>query len=175
MLKSNLVMLALVSGTLAGTSAHAQDWKPVWRPDATSEFEVGTQLRPWTIYDEGMDTILENVQSMAGVNNIYLIVVMHEEMRPFNAPEFPHNPSRDRFKAEDSRVSFFPDMDRYGKIKPVLSGYDWIRDTDWLRLVLAACRSRGLAVGAEVSHYPIPKALVKDNPDWQQKTINGQP
>jgi len=170
MSKFTTILVALV----AGTAAQAQDGRPLWRPDATSEFEVGTQLRPWTIRDEGMDTILENVQSMAGVNNIYLIVVMHQEMRPFQAPEFPHNPVRDRFRAEDSRVSFFPEMSRYGKIKPVPSDYPWIRDTDWLRLVVRACRSRGLGVGAEVSHYPIPKALVRANPDWQQKTIDGR-
>lgn len=152
MIKSKPILFALVCASLSGTTAYTQEWKPVWKPDASSEFEVGTQLRPWTIRDEGMDTILENVQSMAGVNNVYLIVVMHEEMRPFNAPEFPHNPVRDRFQAEDSRVSFFPDVNRYGKIKPVLSDYKWIRDTDWLRLVVKACRSRGLGVGAEVSH-----------------------
>jgi hypothetical protein len=150
-------------------------YRPVWKPDASSEFEVGTQLRPWTIYDEGMNNILDNVQSMAGVNNIYLIVVMHQEHRPFQAPEFPHNPARDSFEAEDSRLSFFPDMKRYGKIKPLLSDYDWIRKTDWLRLVVDACRARGLGVGAEVSHFPIPKQLIRANPDWQQRKINGRP
>jgi len=39
--------------------------KPVWKPDSTSEFEVGTQIRAWTIKDEGMATILDNMQSMA--------------------------------------------------------------------------------------------------------------
>ncbi len=172
--KFKLILFTLVAGTLAGIAAHAEDWKPVWRPDASSEFEVGTQLRPWTIRDEGMDTILDNVQSMAGVNNIYLIIVMHQEHRPFQAPEFPHNPSRNSFEAEDSRVSFFPDMKRYGTIKPLLSDYDWIRDTDWLQLTVDACRARGLGVGAEVSHFPIPKQLIRANPDWQQKKINGE-
>jgi hypothetical protein len=136
---------------------------------------VGTQIRPWTIHDEGMGYILDNLQSMAGVNNLYLIVVMHEEHRPFQAPEFPHNPARDVFNAEDSRVSFFPDLDRYGKIKPLLSDHPWIRETDWLRLVIDSCRARGMSVGAEVSHFPIPKALVRANLDWQQKTIDGEP
>ena len=145
-----------------------------WKPDATSAFEVGTQLRPWTIYDEGMTNILDNVQSMAGVNNIYLIVVMHQEHRPFKAPEFPHNPARDIFDAEDSRVSFFPDMKRYGTIKPLLSDYDWIRETDWLQLVVDSCRARGLSVGAEVSHYPIPKKLVRDNPDRSHLAVRSE-
>ncbi len=147
----------------------------VWKPDHTSEFEVGTQIRPWTIYDEGMTYILDNMQSMIGVNNLYIIVVMHEEHRPFKAPEFPHNPARDIFDAEDSRVSFFPEWERYGKIKPLLSDYEWIRETDWLQLVIDSCRARGLSVGAEVSHFPIPKALVRENEDWQQKKIDGEP
>jgi hypothetical protein len=149
--------------------------EPLWRPDAASEFEVGTQLRPWTIMDEGMDYILDNCQSMAAVNNIYLIVIMHQEHRPFQARKFPHNPARGSFEAEDSTVCFFPDMERYGTIKPTLSRHDWIRETDWLRLTVEACRSRGLGVGAEISHYPIPKSLLKRNPDWQQKDIHGKP
>jgi len=144
-----------------------------WKPDLTSEFEVGTQIRAWTIKDEGIDTILDNMQSMCGINNLYMVVVMHAEHRPFQAPEFPHNPARDTWQAEDSRVTFFPDMDRYGTVKPLLSDVDWIRETDWLQLMVDACRARGLAVGAEVSHYPIPKSLIKSHPDWQQRKIDG--
>ena len=144
-----------------------------WKPDVTSDFEVGTQIRAWTIKDEGMDNILDNMQSMCGINNLYMVVVMHAEHRPFQAPEFPHNPARDTWQAEDSRVTFFPDMDRYGTVKPLLSDVGWIRETDWLQLMVDACRARGLAVGAEVSHYPIPKSLIKSNPDWQQRKIDG--
>ena len=145
----------------------------LWKPDVTSEFEVGTQIRAWTIKDEGMDYILDNMQSMCGVNNLYMVVVMHAEHRPFAAPEFPHNPARDTWQAEDSRVTFFPDMDRYGQVKPLLSDVDWIRETDWLQLMVDACRARGMTVGAEVSHYPIPKSLIKSHPDWQQRKIDG--
>ena len=169
-----LILFAIVAGTLAGTVAQAQDWNPIWSPDASSEFEVGTQIRAWTIQDEGMDYILDNMQSMAGVNNLYMVVVMHQEHRPFQAPEFPHNPARDVWDAEDSRVTFFPEMRRYGTIKPLLSDHEWIRETDWLGLMVKAARTRGLGVGAEVSHYPIPKALIRQNPDWQMKTIEGQ-
>ncbi|MHC4496097.1 MAG: hypothetical protein ACYSYM_09775, partial [Planctomycetota bacterium] len=136
--------------------------------------EVGTQIRAWTIKDEGMEYILDNMQSMAGVNNLYMVVVMHQEHRPFHAPEFPHNPARDIWDAEDSRVTFFPDMKRYGKIKPLLSDHKWIRDTDWLQLMVDSARARGLRVGAEVSHFPIPKGLIRKNPDWQMKKIDGE-
>jgi len=165
----SFVILALVFGLFSQTEVRAR----VWKPDFTSEFEVGTQIRAWTIRDEGMDYILDNMQSMCGVNNLYMVVVMHQEHRPFHAPEFPHNPVRDTWQAEDSRITFFPDMKRYGSIKPRLSDVDWIRETDWLRLMVRACRARGMKTGAEVSHFPIPKELIRANPDWQQKTING--
>jgi len=168
------ILFALVCGFVAQAKAQTTAWKPVWKSDSTSEFEVGTQIRAWTIKDEGMTTILDNMQSMAGVNNLYMVVVMHQEHRPFKAPEFPHNPARDTWEAEDSRVTFFPEMKRYGTIKPLLSDHQWIRDTDWLTLMVDACRARGLAVGAEVSHFPIPKELIRQNPDWQMKTINGK-
>jgi hypothetical protein len=54
---------------------------------------------------------------MCGINSLYMVVVMHAEHRPYQAPEFPHNPARDTWQAEDSRVTFFPDMDRYGTVK----------------------------------------------------------
>ena len=169
-----LILLASVCGLVAQAKAQTTAWKPVWKPDSTSEFEVGTQIRAWTIKDEGLTNILDNMQSMAGVNNLYMVVVMHQEHRPFQAPEFPHNPARDVWNAEDSRVTFFPDMKRYGKIKPLLSDHKWIRDTDWLQLMVDSVRARGLRVGAEVSHYPIPKGLIRKNPDWQMKKIDGE-
>ena len=110
---------------------------------------------------------------MVAINNVYMVVVMHAEHRPYQAPEFPHNPVRDSWKAEDSHVTFFPDSTRYGMVKPLLSDVDWIRKTDWLQLMVDSCRARDLAVGAEVSHYPIPKSIIKEHPDWQQKKIDG--
>jgi hypothetical protein len=145
----------------------------VWKPDVTSEFEVDTQIRAWTMQDEGMDYILDTMQQMCGINNLYMVVVMHKEHRPYQAPEFPHNPARDVWEAEDSRVTFFPDWDRYGDVKPLLSDVDWIREKDWLKLMVEACRERGIAAGAEVSHFPIPQSMVKRHPDWQQRKIDG--
>ena len=165
-----IITLALLS--LSTMSRAQQDYQPVWKPDSSSAFEVGTQLRPWTIADEGMETIFENF-SMAGVNAVYFLAVMHKEHRPFQADKFPHNPVRSSFQAEDSRVAFFPDWDRYGKIKPIVSDHKWINETDWLQLTIDECRKRGMKVGTEVSHYPIPKEMLKANPDWLQKDING--
>lgn len=145
----------------------------LWTPDRTSGFEVDTQIRAWTIKDEGMDYILDTMQQMCGINNLYMVVVMHQEHRPYQAPEFPHNPARDTWEAEDSRVTFLPDWDRYGEIKPLLSDVDWIRETDWLQVMVDACRKRNMAVGAEVSHYPIPMSQIKSRPDWQQRKLDG--
>jgi hypothetical protein len=149
-------------------------YQPQWRADASSDFEVCTQLRPWTIVDEGWDTIMENCRSMAGVNNIYLIVIMHEEHRPFKAKKFPHNPKRETFRAEDSTFAFHPDMGRYGRIKPQLSSYGWIREKDWLKQTIAECRKRGMGVGAEVSHHPLPKKLLLAHPEWRQVDVHGR-
>lgn len=179
--KTGLILIVLFIGLI---SIRAQVRKPAnkiddpgqkrhWKPDSTSTFEVGTQIRAWTIRDEGMSTVLDNMQSMAGINNVYMIVVMHKEHRPLGAPEFPHNPARDTWVAEDSRVTYFPDNKRFGKVKPLLSDTAWIRETDWLQLMIDSCRARGLAVGAEVSHFPIPKSIVGAHPDWQQKKVDG--
>lgn len=151
----------------------AQGYQPLWLPTGDSEFEVGTQLRPWTIADEGMETIFENF-SMAGVNSVYFLAVMHQESRPFQSNKFPHNPVRSVFQAEDSRIAFHPDWKRYGEIKPVESDHEWIRKTDWLKFTIDACRKRGMSVGAEVSHYPVPKEMLKAHPEWLQKDINGE-
>ena len=40
--------------------------------------------------------------------------------------------------------------------------------------MVEACRKRGMAAGAEVSHFPIPQSLIKSHPEWQQKKLNGK-
>ena len=165
-----------VFGTLLllASVCQAVDWQPQWKPTGNSEFEVCTQLRPWTIMDEGWETIFENVR-MAGVNNIYLVAIMHQEYRPFAAPKFPHNPQRESFKAEDSVLAFTPDMRRYGKIKPARSRYGWANERNWMQELVDQCRKRNLAVGAEISHFPVPKSWLKENLDWTQKNAQGKP
>ena len=166
-----LLAITLICAFCVQTDAH----QPQWKPTADSAFEVGTQLRPWTILDEGWDTIFENMK-MAGVNNVYLVTIMHQERRPFGGvKQFPHNPGRAEFTAEDSTISFFPDMARYAKIKPALSQYDWIRARNWLQELIDQCRARRLAVGAEISHYPVPKQWLAANPQWCQRHIDGKP
>ena len=148
---------------------------------ANRDFEVSASLYPWDVHDEGIGLMLDNLTSMSGVNSVYLIAVMHEEHRPFFGPKgtgpwlYIHNPARTEWNAEDSRVYFFPEMSHYGKIKPFISSYSWLSDTDWLKVVIDAARNRGLKVGVEVSHTYLPKSIYQTHPEYQQLDINNNP
>ena len=141
-------------------------------------FEVCASLYPWDVHDEGIELMLDNLTSMSGVNSVYLIAVMHQEHRPFFGPKqfgpylYPHNPARREWWAEDSRTYFHPQMDLYGPIKPVLSSFPWLSNTDWLKVVVDAARKRGLKVGVEVSHTFLPMDILVNLPDYQQQGLN---
>jgi hypothetical protein len=143
-------------------------------------FEVTGSIYPWEMHDEGIDLILDNMTSIAGVNSVYVLAVMHKEHRPFNSENLPgtftfiHNPVRSEWDAEDSRVYFKPHMELYGRIKPMFSDTAWLRETDWLKIMLEKAHARGLRAGAEVSHTYIPLEYLKANPDLQQRDINGK-
>src|SRR5450631_4198690 len=115
-------------------------------------FEVSASLYPWDLHDEGIENILDNLQKMSGVNSVYLLGIMHYEIRPLTSPAFPHNPVRKTWQAEDSRCYWHPEMKLYGRIKPQLSSFPWLSDTDWLDVLTKAVRKRGLKTGAELSH-----------------------
>jgi Glycosyl hydrolase-like 10 len=136
-------------------------------------FEVDASCYAWQVHDETISQILDNVTSLAGVNGIYLVALMHKEHRPYVADKFPLNPVRSFWDAEDSRVYWKPDMSLYGKIKPMVSDTAWLRSTDWLKLVIDSAHSRGLKAGAEISHTPIPASILKSNPEYQQRDIDG--
>jgi len=138
-------------------------------------FEVDGSTYPWEVHDEGIETILDNMTSLAGINTVYLICLMHHEGRPLTSKQFPHNPVRARWNTEDSCVYFHPHWELYGRIKPAVSSHEWLRSTDWLKVVVNGARVRGLKVGAEISHTPIPASVLKDNPDFQQRDINDAP
>lgn len=117
-------LLAFFSG-LCLTNLTAQ---PLQRSNVPApNFEVTGSIYPWEVHDEGIDLILDNMTRIAGVNSVYLIAVMHQEHRPFNNDKLPgiftfvHNPIRTEWDAEDSRAYFKPQMDLYGRIKPLMS------------------------------------------------------
>jgi hypothetical protein len=136
-------------------------------------FEIDASCYAWQVHDETISQILDNVTGLAGVNGIYLVALMHKEHRPFTADKFPLNPVRSTFDAEDSRIYWKPELDLYGKIKPLQSDTIWLKSTDWLRLVIDSAHGRGLKAGAEISHTPIPASILKLNPAYQQKDIDG--
>ena len=138
-------------------------------------FEVDGSTYAWEVHDEGIEPILDNMMGLAGINTVYLICLMHHEGRPLTSKQYPHNPARARWDTEDSCAYFHPHGDLYGRIKPALSRHNWLRSTDWLQVVIEAARARGLRVGAEVSHTPIPASVLRDNPDYQQRDINDVP
>lgn len=102
-------------------------------PVKNRPFEVSASLYPWDLHDEGIEHILDNLQQMSAVNSVYLLGIMHYEIRPLTSPAFPHNPVRKTWQAEDSRAYWHPEMKRYARIKPRLSDFDWLNQTDWLR------------------------------------------
>lgn len=141
---------------------------------SASKFEVDGSTYAWEVHDEGINLILDNMTSMAGINAVYMLAVMHKEHRPYQSPEFLHNPVRTIWDAEDSRVYFHPEMSLYGRIKPVQSSFSWLSETNWLKLVVDSVHARGLKAGAEVSHTYIPLEVLKNNPEFQQRDINGK-
>ena len=157
---------AVMTGLAQANAAHA----------AGTKFEVAASLYAWELHDEGVEHVLDNLQSMASVNSVYLISIMHYEKRPFTSPEFPHNPVRKTWQAEDSRCYWHPQASLYGRIKPQVSSFSWLSDTDWLNQLTVAARKRGLKTGAELSHTLVDQdVILKDLMDCTQRDIHGQP
>lgn len=139
-------------------------------------FEVSASLYPWDLHDEGIEHILDNLQQMSAVNSVYLLGIMHYEIRPLTSPAFPHNPVRKTWQAEDSRAYWHPEMKRYGRIKPRLSDFDWLNETDWLPVLTKAARKRGLRTGVELSHTLVDLDREQSEfTDCVQRDIHGVP
>ena len=143
---------------------------------APRPFEVVASLYAWELHDEGVEHVLDNLQSMAQVNSVYLISIMHYEKRPLTSPTFPHNPVRKTWQAEDSRCYWHPEMSLYGRIKPQPSNFSWLSDTDWLDHLTKAARKRGMKTGAELSHTLVDQDVVQNELlDCAQHDIHDQP
>src|ERR1700761_7496334 len=110
-----------VAAAAAGTamlprSARALVEAPAANP--LGGFEVSSSLYPWDLHDEGIEHIFDNLQSMAEVNSVYLLGIMHYEIRPLTSPHYTHNPVRLNWQAEDSRCYWHFDPSMYVRIKP---------------------------------------------------------
>ena len=44
--------------------------------------ELTTGIYPWDMHDEGIESILDNLQEYAGNNAAYMLAIMHHEKRP---------------------------------------------------------------------------------------------
>jgi hypothetical protein len=156
---------ALSAGLLAPFAFATPEAADPQRPDtparrrATKTFkEVAASLYAWDLVDQGCEPIMETLKETAQANSLYLVALMHHELRPLTDFYFPHN-SRKTYFPEDSRVYWFPNADAYrdSKIKPLASDRDEFKKTDWLDLLVKAARKGGWKTGAEISHTVLDK------------------
>src|SRR5687767_15498215 len=66
--------------------------------------EVVASLYAWDLLDEGLDHMLDVLQSETLTNCTYLVALMHDEKRPLTDFYYPHNPRRLVYWTEDSRA-----------------------------------------------------------------------
>ncbi len=119
--------------------------------------ELNTGLYPWDLHDEGVERILDNLKSTVGCNAVYMTALMHYEKRPLHDNYYPHNPIRKRYLAEDA-VAYWkphPEMYKDSRIKPATSQRDFLKDTDWVKVLVDAAKKHDMKVGIAISHTPM--------------------
>jgi len=104
----------------------------------TSLFAFATDL-----HDEGLATVLDNVQHRAGVGGVTIAASYHE-----GRDLFPHSPKRKVRFLEGGALFFRPDLSRYDglRIQPHVS--ELARETDVFGELCAEAEQRGLEVHA---------------------------
>ena len=140
--------------------------------------EVVASLYAWDLLDEGVDQALDTLQRETGTNSTYLVALMHDEKRPLTDFYYPHNARRKVYWTEDSRAYWRPRPEAYAesRIKPRLSDRDELTERDWLQDLVDASRTRGMTVGAELSHTWIDKERTRGELlDCVQRDIFGRP
>src|SRR5918995_4713647 len=93
------------------------------------------------LHDEGVGTVLDNVQNRAGVNGLTMAVAYHDAR-----DVFPHNPVRKVRYLEGGAHFFPPDVARYGNLQPRVS--ELARSGDPLGELCEAASERGMHVNA---------------------------
>lgn len=104
----------------------------------TSIFAFATDLR-----DEGLESVLDNVQERGGIGGVTLAVAYHEAR-----DIFPHNPVRKMRFLEPGAVYFRPDPARYRGLALRPSASRLVEEGDALADLCAAAGRRGIAVHA---------------------------
>lgn len=95
------------------------------------------------LYDEGLDTVLGNVQERAGVDGLTMAVAYHDAR-----DLFPHNPVHKVRYLEGGAVFFQPDESRYEGLHLRPRVAELARTSDPLGDLCAAARERGMQVNA---------------------------
>jgi hypothetical protein len=93
------------------------------------------------LHDEGIATVLDNVQNRAGVDGLTMAVAYHDAR-----DLFPHNPVRKVRYLEGGAVFFPPDDTRYEGLQPLVS--ELARSGDLLGELCEAAGERGMHVNA---------------------------
>ena len=140
--------------------------------------EIAASLYAWDLLDEGVDEPLNNLRETARVDSAYLVALMHYEKRPLTDFYYPHNPKRKTYFPEDSRAYWQPRLENYKdtRIKPRTSGRDELKGKDWLEMLVAAARKRGMKTGAEISHTVLDLERARGECSYAvQRDIYGNP
>ena len=139
--------------------------------------EIAASLYPWDLADEGMPHIADELINRCKVNSLYLVGVMHFEKRPLTSLFYTHNKVRKYYLPENSRVYYRIDEANFKntKLKPRYSERDFLKDKDWLDILIKEGRARGTKVGIELSHTIFDTDIAeKDHPETLQRNINGE-
>ncbi|MDF2959633.1 MAG: hypothetical protein K0S39_1368 [Paenibacillus sp.] len=140
--------------------------------------EVAASLYPWDLHDEGADHCIDTLSEHANVNSVYLVGIMHKEKRPLRGLYYPHNPKRKFYTPEDSCVYYRLDQADFADtpLKPIYSSVDFLKDTDWLEVLIESARSKKKKVGVEISHTIFDAKVAKrDFPYLMQRKLDGTP
>lgn len=104
----------------------------------TSLFTFATDL-----HDEGLDTVLGNLQDRAGVDGLTMAVAYHDAR-----DLFPHNPVHKVRYLEGGAVFFWPDEERYEGLQLQPRVAELARSGDPLGDLCVAASDRGMSVNA---------------------------
>jgi hypothetical protein len=138
--------------------------------------EIAASLYPWDLADEGMPYIADELMSRCKVNSIYLVGVMHFEKRPLTSLFYTHNRVRKYYLPENSRIYYKVDENNFKNtcLKPRYSDREFLKDKDWLDILVKEARLRGVKAGIELSHTIFDTNIARnEHPDKLQKNVYG--
>src|SRR5215217_5239594 len=95
------------------------------------------------LYDEGFETVLDNVQNRAGVDGLTMAVAYHDAR-----DIFPHNPIHKIRYLEGGAIFFRPDETRYESLQLRPRTSELARSGDPLGDLCAIAGDRGMRVDA---------------------------